>query len=265
MNIDGHAVAEALGAPIAAVSPLAGGDISGASRISLADGRAVVAKAGPLVDREADMLRAIAATGAPCPAILAEGDGWFAMEWIEPDAAQDRWAMLADTLDLLHRPAHEPYGWDQDYGFGPLPIANRRESDWARFWAEKRLLCHLPDIEPGLGRRIERLAARLSDLLPQSPPAALLHGDLWGGNIVWSGGKAYLIDPACYRGDREVDLAMLTLFDSPPRHFFERLGLEPGWQERQPLYRLWPWLVHLRLFGSSYRGAVEREIAALGF
>jgi len=82
---------------------------------------------------------------------------------------------------------------------------------------------------------------------------SLLHGDLWGGNILGNAGQVVgLIDPACYYGDREVDFAMLTLFDNPPNPFFEAAGLEAGWRERLDAYRLWPLLVHLRLFGTSY-------------
>jgi aminoglycoside phosphotransferase (APT) family kinase protein len=73
--------------------------------------------------------------------------------------------------------------------------------------------------------RVEALAARIGDLLPPAPPAALLHGDLWGGNILVRGGQvAALIDPACYRGDAEVDLAMLCLFDQPPAAFWDAYG-----------------------------------------
>ena len=45
---------------------------------------------------------------------------------------------------------------------------------------------------------------------------------------------------------------------NPPDAFFEAYGpLAPGASERLPIYRLWPALVHLRLFGPSYRGMVE--------
>ena len=265
MTIDTAAIARALGSSIVATHPLAGGDISGAIRLVLGDGRAVVAKTGPMVDVEARMLTAIAETGAPCPAVLASGSSWFAMEWIQPTPGGDRWQALAETLNLLHQQRQERFGWDENYGFGAVAIANARCESWAQFWADNRLLCHLPFVDPALGKRIERLALRTSDLLPSSPPASLLHGDLWGGNVVWSRDKACLIDPACYVGHREVDWAMLTLFDDPPERLFESLDPEPDWRDRQPLYRLWPWLVHLRLFGSGYRGAVERELTLLGF
>lgn len=265
MTLDLDAIGAALGSPVTRSTPLAGGDISGASRLRLQDGRRVVAKSGPSVEIEARMLRAIADTGAHSPDVLATGEQWFAMEWIEPDGSGDRWVALAKALALLHRPNSAHFGWDEDYSFGPVAIENTRSDNWATFWAQRRLLCHVPHIERALGKRIERLSKRVSDLLPSNPDAALLHGDLWGGNFVWSGKNAYLIDPACYYGHREVDWAMLTLFDHPPDSFFESFAPEPGWRERQPLYRLWPWLVHLRLFGGSYKAAVERELVAVGF
>jgi len=114
--------------------------------------------------------------------------------------------------------------------------------------------------------RIAALEPRVSDLLPAPPPASLLHGDLWTGNILVEGGRlAALIDPACYHGDAEVDLAMLSLFDAPPESFWDSYGeLRPGWEERRPVYQLFPALVHLRLFGGSYAALVERLLGDLG-
>ena len=94
--------------------------------------------------------------------------------------------------------------------------------------------------------------------------AAVLHGDLWSGNVVACDGRLRgLIDPACYHGHAEVDLAMLCLFSRPDTTFWDAYGtLEPGIEDRRALYQLWPALVHLRLFGSGYRGLVERLLAA---
>lgn len=244
---------------------LAGGDLGGAALVVLEDGRRLVAKDGSLVTREGEMLRAIAATGAPAPHVHHCADGLLLMDFVEADRSKG-WESLAEHMHMLHAPREELYGWDSDYAFGKVVICNARNENWPQFWARNRLLCHAEHIDSSIARRLERLAERLGDLLPTYPSVSLLHGDLWGGNLLFFQGElAALIDPACYHGHREVDAAMLTLFDHPPDSFFDALELEPGWRERLPIYRLWPLLVHLRLFGKSYRGSVTSALEALGF
>ncbi|HCO46288.1 MAG TPA: aminoglycoside phosphotransferase, partial [Erythrobacter sp.] len=46
--------------------------------------------------------------------------------------------------------------------------------------------------------------------------------------------------------------------------FFDRLELAAGWRARRPAYRLWMWLIHVRLFGQSYCAPAERDLALLG-
>jgi fructosamine-3-kinase len=244
-----------------------GGDLGGAALVELADGRRVVAKQGQGAEAEGAMLEALRRAGAPAPEVLHRADGLLIMTWVEAGGRADEaaWADLAQVLERLHRPVPEAYGWQADHRFGPVAIANTRGDDWVEFWARHRILCHAPHVGAALGPRLEALAARLGELIPRDPPAGLLHGDLWGGNILFANGRvAALVDPACYYGHREVDVAMLTLFDHPPDAFFAALSLEPGWRERLPVYRLWPLLVHLRLFGNSYRSAVLRALEACG-
>ncbi len=75
-------------------------------------------------------------------------------------------------------------------------------------------------------------------------------------------GRAWLIDPSCYGGHREVDLAMLRLFGAPSQRIFdayeEAAPLAAGAGERVELYQLAPLLVHAALFGGSYGAAAER-------
>lgn len=243
---------------------LPGGDLGGAALVTLADGRAVMAKEGHLVDREGAMLRAIAATGAPAPKVLHCDGDLLVMEHVEADGRAG-WESMAEALRLLHAPQECAYGWNADYAFGSVTISNDPLDDWPRFWAERRMLPFCRHVDAALAQRLETAAARLPDLLPATPPSALLHGDLWSGNVLFHQGQlAALIDPACYYGDREVDFAMLQVFGSPPEAFFAASGLAPGWRERVPAYQLWPMLVHLRLFGSSYRGRVESLLDVCG-
>lgn len=256
-----------LGVRVESAARLSGGDLSAVSRLVLADGRAVIAKHGPLVDLEAAMIEAMRANGVPVPAIYAVEPGLLLMEELPATGRLTRsWSHLAEILDCLHAPASHPFGWDLDYGFGAISIANGRTSDWIEFWAERRLRCHLAHVEPYLAQRIARLADGLGDHIPASPTSVLLHGDLWGGNIlIYKDHVSGLIDPACYYGDREVDFAMLSLFDRPPDAFFDACGLAPGWQERQPVYRLWPLLVHVRLFGGAYNQQAGVCLDRLGY
>ncbi len=260
-----EAGARLLGGVLLSADPLQGGDLSALSHITLRDGRQAVVKNGPAPRVEASMLRAIKAAGAPAPAVLGVDDSSLVIEYV-PAGGQlaGAWSSLGDALATLHRSEGPHYGWQEDYAFGPVAIGNGWCDDWPDFFARRRLLPSLPDIPPALARRVETLALDLDNRLPRRPPAALLHGDCWGGNVLVRGGVvAAFIDPACCYGHAEVDIAMLGLFDHPGADFHAAYGRpEPGFAERLAIYRLWPALVHLRLFGNGYAGLVERCLAA---
>ncbi len=253
-----------LGEDVADTRPLHGGDLSELHVLTLISGRRVVAKSGRLAPVEARMLRTIAEAGCPAPRVIALDDNLFVMDFLE-EGARPAWAALGHALRRLHQATGPHYGWSEDYAFGPVAIANSPTADWPAFWAARRLLAE-PDALPGdIRTRVEALAARLPDLLAHRPAPSLLHGDLWGGNVLHGTDRAWLIDPACYYGDAEVDLAMLHLFGAPGAAFSDAYGpLRDGWQARRPIYQLWPALVHLRLFGQGYRGMVERLLRAAG-
>ncbi len=244
-----------------------GGSLSQIVHITLVDGRDAIVKGGGVPKVEAVMLRAIAASGAPAPAVLAVSDNALVIEAMPTGSGLDRaWESLGSALAALHAAKGVSCGWQDDYAFGSVLIANGWMTNWPGFWGERRLLPHCPHIASTLARRIEALAADLPNRLPELPAPALLHGDLWGGNILAAGNKVTaLIDPACYFGHGEVDIAMLNLFDRPAPAFYEAYAeLEPGYEERLIIYQLWPALVHLRLFGSGYRPMVERLLTQAG-
>jgi len=262
-----EAAADAFGAPPSTTRPMHGGSLSQVLMLEWRDGRRVVAKCGPLVAEEGRMLRAMRAAGAPAPEVLGcVGDVLFLDPLEEAPPTRRAWRALGEGLRRLHGAVGESFGWDEHYAFGPVAIPNAPETDWPAFWAERRLLPTAAGIPAPLLRRVEALASRLPDLLPQHPRPSLLHGDLWTGNALFGpGGAAHLIDPACYHGHAEVDLAMLHLFGQPDPAFAEGYGTtEPDIDARRPIYQLWPALVHLRLFGDGYRGLVERCLSAAG-
>jgi fructosamine-3-kinase len=262
-----EAGAALMGGTLEGVTALHGGDLSQVVRIVLGDGRAAIVKNGPNPRAEAVMLRVIAATGAPVPCVFGANDEALVLECVADDGrVHDAWRDLGESLAKLHRARGLRYGWHEDYAFGPLPIVNGWADDWPAFWAERRLLVHLAHVPRNTARRIEELARDLANRLPARPAPALLHGDMWPGNVLVSGTRvSALIDPACYYGHAEVDLAMLNLFDSPEPEFYAAYGpLEAGFAERLAIYKLWPALVHLRLFGGGYLSMVDGFLSASG-
>ncbi|WP_337588228.1 fructosamine kinase family protein [Thioclava atlantica] len=261
-----------LGESVIRAQVLAGGDLSPVVSLSLTDGREVVAKGGPFPRIEGAMLQALSGAGAPVPRVLAVSERILVLERLAEGGglAGSGWAELGTMLRALHSApgAGEvaPYGWAEDYAFGSVAIPNAPLASWPDFWAERRLRPSLPALPSGLAHRVERVAADLRDRLPDRPFPALLHGDLWVGNVLASQGRlSGLIDPACYYGDAEVDLAMLHLFGAPGPSFKQAYGaLEPGWEERRAVYQLWPALVHVRLFGAGYHGMLAGLLNRLG-
>ncbi len=78
-------------------------------------------------------------------------------------------------------------------------------------------------------------------------------------------GKAMLIDPACYIGHAEADIAMTELFGGFSSSFCEAYkeagSLQGGYEERRDLYNLYHLLNHLNLFGRSYLDAVRSIVS----
>ena len=261
-------VAQLTGVPEERLERLGGESLSQVLLVRWPDGRRSVAKSGPALAAEAAMLRALAAAGAPAPFVEAEHEDVLLLEHVENDGVFSgrAWADIGLQLRKLHARRGAAYGWPVDYALGTVTLHNRETGDWPRFWAEQRLIPTAALLDLGWRDRVEVLAGRIAELLPADPPASFLHGDLWTGNILVRGGALVgLIDPACYYGHAEVDLAMLDLFGGPMAEFGEGYGrLDPGWRERRPVYQLFPALVHLRLFGAGYAPLVDRVLGAVG-
>lgn len=270
--------------PTGAVDPrrVGGGDINEAWRVRLNEEDVFVktrenAGAGEYA-LEAAGLKWLAQAGAlRTPRVIEVAEDFLALEWVEPGSLSAEGAeQLGRGLAGIHAAGAPCFG---DPGFakqlgvhaclGSLRLPNEPSADWCAFYADRRLL-PLARIARERGaltasgvRAIERVCERLGDLAGPTEPPARLHGDLWSGNIhADAKGAPWLIDPSCYGGHREVDLAMLRLFGAPTERVFasyeEVTPLAHGWQERVDLWQLLPLLVHAVLFGGSYRAAAER-------
>jgi len=276
------AVGAATGVDVVDAVPARGGDINQAARMTLADGRRLFVKfragAPPGMYRaEADGLDWLAAADAVAvPAVVAVGESgeprFLALDWIEPGApGADHGERLGRGLAALHRAGAAQFGAEADNFIGNLDQFNAPTPSWAGFYSERRLAPLTQQaIEAGAlpadaWASLERLVARLPELVGPEEPAARLHGDLWGGNaMAGADGRAYLVDPAAYGGHREVDLAMMRLFGGFSATCFaayeEAWPLAPGHEDRVALYQLYPLLVHAVLFGGAYGGSALRAM-----
>jgi fructosamine-3-kinase len=273
---------ELLGVSVVATTPVAGGDVSTATRLRLSDGRSAFVKTRPhspadFFISEARGLRWLAeAGGAPVPEVFAVADDCLIMAWVDPGrASADAAETLARSLAVTHRAGSDTFGAEYNGYIGTVPLLNEPTDTWADFWIRRRLLPYLKIARDRLAigsadaDAIEQVVARIGEFSGSAEPPARLHGDLWSGNIVWAAdGPANLVDPAAHAGHRETDLAMLALFGAPHLArildaYHEVFPLADGWRERVPLHQIHPLLVHAILFGGSYgsrAGAAARSL-----
>jgi fructosamine-3-kinase len=253
--------------PLTEAAPLSGGLICTTVAGRLADGRAVVVKRCPYpADIEADGLGALAAAGAPVPAVLAAHRDVLVLERV---AGPPDWAGLGRAVARMHRTTGPRFGWHRDNSGGRIAQRNGWCDDWPTFFTEHRVRVHLTDpaVPPTLRRRIERACAGpLPALLPARPPASLTHGDLWAGNVV---DGRWLVDPAVSFADRELDLAFADMSSALPAAFHDAYRAawppDPGYPGRRSALQLHKLLVNLRHFGERYVPRIEAALDRYGW
>ena len=259
---------------------LSGGDINTAARVATSEGTFFIkwsaADNDGMFEAEARGLDLLRQTGAlPVPEVMGYGQRqeqvYLVLEYIESGALRSGyWENLGRSLAMLHTHTQTQFGLHFDNYIGSLPQQNTPTDDGITFFIEHRLkpqaglAFYRGFLSENLYRKFQKLYDRLPDLLPNERPA-LLHGDLWSGNVMVNNqGEAALVDPAVYFGFREAELAFTSLFGGFDERFYtaynEVFPLEEDFQERIPIYNLYPLLVHVNLFGTGYVSGVERVL-----
>ncbi|MGN9803346.1 fructosamine kinase family protein [Micromonospora sp. L32] len=271
-------------------TPVSGGDVCAASRLTLDDGHSVFAKSWPeradqpvpegFFASEAAGLRWLRAAGTVAvPEVVAALPELLALDWVEPgEPSPEAAERFGRELAGMHRAGASAFGADWPGFIGPLPQDNTPdEGPWPDWFARRRLLPYLAlSVDGGAltgadAALVEQVVARIGEVGGDEPPARL-HGDLWPGNVLWGvDDRAWLVDPAAHGGHRETDLAQLALFGGAPHldrivgAYREEWPLADGWRDRLPLHQLHLLLVHTAVFGAAYRDAVIGAArAALG-
>ncbi|MBP3853312.1 MAG: fructosamine kinase family protein [Erysipelotrichaceae bacterium] len=197
------------------------------------------------------------------------------MEYIQEETMDETyWKRFATQLAHMHQAdcsqwCSGGYGFTEDNYIGASVQCNQPDRSWISFFRHQRLK---PQIKTSFAYFDERQKKDLHVLLdhldhyliePEYP--SLLHGDLWQGNIMASAGsEPWLIDPACYVGHYEADLAMTELFGRFPSVFYDTYQSvcpkQPGYPKRREIYNLYHLLNHLNLFGPSYLSSVLNSL-----
>ena len=279
------------GMDVVAARPLSGGGFAAVFRLELSDGRTVVLKVGPppearllryeqgIIGAEARYLRRVAqaSVSIPQPRLLHYGNGapTFAGDWLfteyisgialtelNDDANADAGAPVRTDLGAaiarLHTITGEHFGYDGARAqAGTWPEAFTAIIEWlladAADWDID--LCVPPD-------RLRRVIARNTGPLAAVDRPALVHFDLWDGNVLctkqpdgrW--GLNGLVDAErCLFGDPLIDFVSTALFrdiEREPDHPFLRgyaaqlgrpIGLGEPELRRLTLYKIWLYLL----------------------
>ena len=272
-----------LGERLKSARPMGGGCIGEVYRVELEDGTPLVAKVDregeSHLDREAYMLRYLRENSdLPVPEVYHGSETLLLMEFVEGTSrfSEEAEHHAADLLAALHGITADTYGHERDTLIGSLNQPNPLMESWTEFFRDHRLL-YIANVAHEAGRlpmedlrRTETLAERLDDLVGEPNPPALIHGDVWGANVLAKGDRiTAFLDPAIYHADPEIELAFISLFDSFGNAFLERYAKIRGidnafFETRRDLYNLYPLLVHTYYFGGGYLGSVRSTLDQFG-
>ncbi|MFP9192026.1 fructosamine kinase family protein [Natronosalvus vescus] len=268
------------------VTELEGGMIGSVFRVALEDGRTVVAKTGETpLETEAFMLRYLADEGdLHVPDVYHASDDLLVLEHVAGATAHDDRVARDAAIHLasLHEISEDGFGFPRDTLTGPVRQPNQWTDSWLEFYRDQRLR-HVASLaaDPRRGSgilpsdtrsRVEAVADDLEALLEgHATEPSLIHGDVWRTNILSRGGwVTAFLDPATYYADPEIELAYVDWTDTFGSAFFDayerRRGIRDGfWNRRRFVYRLYPLLVHVHLFGGAYLDELEGTLTGLGY
>ena len=276
------AVGDAMGRPVVDSRSLSGGMIGDVRRVELEDGTVAVAKfsggPGARFDLEAGMLRHLRGTGVvPVPEVYAATRHLLVMEEMagypmgpmaEPHAGE--------LLAALHDVMGDRVGFEVETLNGSLVLPNPPADRWIPFFRDQRLLVAAKAatangrLPASFAARIERIAARLEDLLEEPARPSLLHGDVWASNILAEGSRiTAFLDPSLCYGHSELELAYAATFGGfgPPLFdaYEERRPVaREVWTNSRDVYALYPAIMHVYYFGERYLPLLDSTLAMTG-
>jgi len=220
--------------------------------------------------------RAAAGTGIDVPQVIRVDEQTLTMPFVRSSHCSiDHWKKLGQGLASIHAQPQARFGFEEDNYIGLNPQPNAFHERWGTFFLQQRLEFQVGLIAEERRRRqfsqyLQQRAARLREFFDNEPIApSLVHGDLWNGNVLCGeDGRVWLIDPAPYYGDSDVDLAMTEMFGGFGAEFYgayrAKRPASASYPTKKRIYNLYHYLNHLNLFGDAYLAGCEDGFATLG-
>ena len=263
------------------VSPVSGGSINHAARLDTTNGTFFL-KANDtflypgMFEKEAHGLQLLKETKLfTIPEVVLTGEeeglAFLILRHMESKLKNKNfWESFGNSLAKIHKLTSQSFGFSENNYIGSLVQSNREHNRWTNFFIEERLEKQLQlavsagRIDSSDSNFFNRIYTRYESLATEEPPA-LIHGDLWSGNIITgTNGEPCLVDPAVYYGHREMDISMTRLFGGFDEEFYTSYNseypLQSGFEERMDIHNLYPLMVHVNLFGGSYLNQVKNIV-----
>ena len=192
------------------------------------------------------------------------------MEWVDMQNGNQR--KLGKGLGEMHLNSAEyspkKFGFPVEGFIGKTVQTQGWENNWIDCFLNLRIKPQLSMLKNNLleFKTIKKINEKIrSQLINHKPLNALVHGDLWSGNIgVDQSGRGVIFDPASWWADSEVDIAMTQLFGGFKREFYEEyykiIPKNKGFEKRMIIYNFYHILNHANMFGGSYFYEVQEYV-----
>jgi len=195
------------------------------------------------------------------------------IEWIDMHNFDQK--KLGKGLGELHLKSAESnpkmFGLPVEGFIGTTDQKKGFEDNWIDCFLNLRIIPQLLSLKSRILDKeiINKVEEKIkSELLNHKPINALVHGDLWSGNVgMDKNGKGVIFDPASWWADNEVDIAMTKLFGGFRKEFYEEyhriFPIKKGFEKRIIIYNFYHILNHANMFKGGYLKQVKDYIKAI--
>ena len=195
------------------------------------------------------------------------------IEWIDMDNLDQK--KLGKGLGEMHLKSSESnpkmFGSPVEGFIGTTDQKKGLEDNWIDCFLNLRIIPQLLILKPTTLDKeiISKVKEKIkTELMNHEPINALVHGDLWSGNVgIDKSGRGVIFDPASWWADNEVDIAMTKLFGGFRKEFYEEyhriFPIKNGFEKRIIIYNFYHILNHANMFGGGYLKQVKDYVKAI--